>query len=712
MLLVLLATVVSVGAAHQLMFILDASNSMNVVVENRVTRFSWAKEALQNVIAELDEDTQFGVVVFGHRVPHTRPEESCQDIEMLVPFGSHTAADRERIITRIGRLSAMGNTPLAASTEYAANAQTQARVVLLTDGEETCHGDPNAVARRLAARGQVLDIVAVGVSPRIQADLAALAELTGGRFLMVDDPAELPEKFLEVVLVPTPEPEPPDPEIPEAFKHYQVRPGIVALLVKHLPYDVCNPMWDVIFRFLEKNPPDNVIVGTEGDDALFGTSGNDLILGVSGNNRIAGFAGNDLLIGGPGNDIIQGGSGNNLILGGAGDDLLIGGPGNDIIYGEAGNDRIESGGGTNWLYGGPGNDTILGGYGCNYIDPGPGKNTVVDMGRCDPCSEIRVYRPPDPCVRTPAAPDPCTRPPTPKPPTCPPPPVCVEKAEMKTVMAGDSIVLRAQVYDPDGDPVRVTWSAPRGFFSDPHALETRYYAPGVSACEGEDVKVTITAVDPCGAKAVDTVIVRVLRYNRPPVVDAGPDRTVNEGERIRIHATAYDPDCDDMTFTWTAACGRGMFEDPYVLSPVYIAPRTGPCQDETVTLTLTVRDECGAVSKDSMRVHVRSVSRPPVVDAGPDLTVCERGRIMIIAEAEDPDGGPLKVSWWASEGYFQNAHTLTPVFIAPSTPCCEGLDVKVRVQVEDCCGNVADDTLTIHVYSVNRPPQVTIKDGS
>lgn len=701
MLLMLLAAITSVAAARQLMFILDASNSMNIVVDGQVTRFAWAKEALQNVIYELDEEVPFGVVVFGHRVPHTRPEESCQDIEMLVPFGVHGPADRDRIITRIGRLNAMGNTPLAASTEYAADAQPQSRVVLLTDGVETCHGDPEAVAERMAARGQVLDIVAVGVLPHMQAELAALAELTGGRFLLVDDPAELPEKFLEVVIVDAPEPEPPEPEIPEAFKRYQVRPGIVAVLVEHLPYDVCDPMWDVIFGFLEKYPPDNVIVGTEEGDALFGTSGNDIILGISGNNRIAGFAGNDLLIGGPGNDIIQAGSGNNLILGGAGDDLLVGGPGNDIIYGEAGDDRIESGGGTNWLYGGPGNDTLLGGYGCNYIDPGPGKNTVVDMGRCEPCTDDLVYRPPDPCTRTPA----------PKAPTCPPPPVCVDKPEMKTVMAGDSIVLRAQVYDPDSDPVKVTWSAPRGFFSDPHALETRYYAPGVSACEGEDVKVTITAEDPCGAKAVDTVIVRVLRYNRPPVVDAGPDRTVNEGERITIHATAYDPDCDDMTFTWTAECGRGTFEDPHVLSPVYIAPRTGPCQDETVTLTLTVRDVCGAVSTDSMRVYVRSVSRPPVVDAGPDLTVCERGRIMIIAEAEDPDGAPLKVSWWASEGSFQNAHTLTPVFIAPSTPCCEGLDVKVRVQVEDCSGNIADDTLTIHVYSVNRPPQVTIKDG-
>lgn len=701
LLLTLLAAVTAVAGARQLVFVLDASNSMNITVEGQVTRFAWAKEALQNVIEELDAEVPFGVVVFGHRVPHTRPEESCQDIELLVPFAQYTAAERRSIVRDIGRLEAMGNTPLADSVEYAAELNKEARVVLLTDGEETCHGDPAAVSRRLADRGQILDIVAVGVPPRIQADLAALAERTGGRFLLVDDPAQLPEKFLAVALASPTEPEPPVPEIPDPLKRYRVDPSIVALLLEHLPYDICSPMWDVVLGFLEKNPPENIVVGTAQGDALFGTPGNDLIIGVGGNNRISGFAGSDLLIGGPGDDIIQGGSGNNLILGGAGDDVLIGGSGCDIIYGEKGNNRIESGEGTNWIYGGSGNDTILGGYGCNYIDPGAGRNTVVDMGSCTECAGVTAPRPPHPCapVCAPRPPEPCRSVER---------SVCTVTPERRTVKAGESIVLRARVYDPDGDPARVTWSAPRGFFSDPHALETVYYAPPHTTCQGEDVEVTVRVEDKCGAESTDTVTVHVFRVNRPPVVDAGPDRWVDAGERIQIHATAYDPDCDDLYFTWTAECGRGTFVDPHALKPVYIAPNTRPCTDERIVLTLKVRDECGAVSEDSMTVHVRSVSRPPTVNAGPDLTVCEGGRIMILAEGKDPDGGPLSVSWWASEGSFLNAHTLTPVFVAPSTPSCEGLDVKVRVRVTDSCGNVAEDFLNIHVYSVNRAPRVQI----
>jgi len=697
-LVMLLAVVGSLAGARELVFILDASNSMNIVVEQETTRFELAKQALQQVIEELDEEVPFGLVVFGHRLSRRPIEESCEDIELLVPFDHHSPSQRVSIGQQIARLQARGMTPLADSVEFAGDVHPEARIVVLTDGEETCGGDPEAVAQMLAARGQKLDIVAVDVSPRIRDHLAYLVELTGGQFVSVDDPAKLPAEFMRVAIAPAPEP----PEIPEKMRKYEVDPHIVASLLEHLPYDICDPMWDVILGFLEKNPPDNVVVGTQQGDALFGTPGNDLIIGVGGNNRISGFAGNDLLIGGPGDDIIQGGSGNNLIIGGPGDDLLVGGPGCDVIYGEAGNNRIESGEGTNWIYGGTGDDTILGGTGCNYIDPGPGDNHVVDRGTCGTCADVTATPTPTPprkryCSPEPIEPCEQTRPSD-----------CTIVRDVQTVKAGESIPLRARAFDPDGDPVEVTWTATKGFFSDPHAKETIYYAPPHTTCDGENVEITVKAVDPCGAESTDTITVHVVRKPRPPVVNAGPDRTVDEGERIKINAEAHHPYCDEMYFTWSSECGRGTFVDPHVLKPVFIAPTTPPCTDEKIVLTLKAEDECGLVAKDTMTVYVRDVSKPPTVDAGPDLTVCEGGQIMIIAKAEDPDGGPLSVSWSASKGSFMNAHTLTPVFLPPSVPSCESIDVKVRVTVTDCSGNVAEDTLTIRVDSLNRPPRVEI----
>lgn len=680
---------------QRLAFILDASDSMNIALDGGPTRFAWAKEALTLVLNDLPAETSLSITVFGHRIPKTQEPATCRDIELIAAFGTYGGVDRSVLTAGIAGLVAMGKTPIAESLRFtAARVPAPARIVLLTDGGETCGGDPIAEARRLCALGYTVDVVGLAITPADERALRAVAAAGCGQFILVAEPRDLLPLFREFV-IPTPPPTP-VPEIPACLAGYKVDPAIVALLLKHLPYDPCtDPMWNVILCFLERNPPDKVIVGTDGDDVLFGTPGNDLILGLGGDDQIFGFAGNDLLIGGPGNDLIQGGDGDDLILGGPGNDLLFGGAGDDIIYGEDGDDRIEGEAGNNKLFGGPCNDIILGGPGCNVIDGGPGKNTIYDWGTCAP----RPLTPPCPptCV-SPTAP-------TAKAPVAP---VCEVSPGVKTVVEGGSIVLRGTVHDPDSDPVRVTWSAPRGHFSDPHALVTTYHAPWVKACDGERVEITLTAVDACGGRAVDKIVLHVLNVNHPPAVDAGPDLAVDEGGRVKLLASACDPDDDALSYLWTVACGRGSLDNPRALQPIYTAPLTSRCEGETVELTLTVTDACGALAQDTMRVHVRNVNRPPWADAGPDLQVPENAQIMILGRAGDPDGEKLTVTWWASAGTLINADTLCPIFIAPDVPGCDDLLVTVTLCVMDPCGAVAQDTLVIRVLNVNHPPQVKV----
>jgi len=356
------------------------------------------------------------------------------------------------------------------------------RLILLTDGEETCGGDPKAVVADLCQKGYVLDVVGIALEAQAQEALRALAETCGGKFVLAAEAAALPGILIEIAV--------PAPQIPDCLAKYGVDPKIVALLLEHLPYPACDPMWDVILRFLAANPPAKVIVGTPGDDILFGTPENDLILGLDGNDKIFGFEGNDLLIGGPGDDLIQGGPGCDLILGGPGNDLLFGGPADDILYGEEGDDRLEGEAGNDLLFGGPGCDILLG-------------RTGLQQTRWRARPELPLRRGNLPAL---------------SPPTLPP--TTVEPAPMvspaKTVEEGKSILLRAYVEDPDRDPVKVTWRAPKGFFSDPHALETLYYAPLVADCAGEFIPITVVAEDACGAKAEDTIWIHVLNVTVRP----------------------------------------------------------------------------------------------------------------------------------------------------------------------------------------------------
>lgn len=276
------------------------------------------------------------------------------------------------------------------------------------------------------------------------------------------------------------------------------------------------------------------------------------------------------------------------------------------------------------------------------------------------------------------------------------------------MVEGGSIVLKALVHDPDGDPVSVTWSVEKGkgWFSDPQARETTYYAPWVKACQGEPVEITLTATDACGAVAVDKLVLHVLNVNHPPAVDAGPDLAVDEGGRVKLLAAACDVDEDALSFLWTIPCGRGTLDNPRALQPTYTAPLTGRCEGETVELVLTVTDACGAVVKDTVQIHVRNLNKAPWADAGPDLQVPERAQIMILAKAGDLDGEKLIVSWWASAGTLLNADTLCPIFVAPEVEGCDELLVTVTLCVVDPCGAVAQDSLVIKVRNVNQPPHV------
>ncbi|ARQ01804.1 calcium-binding protein [Pseudorhodoplanes sinuspersici] len=172
--------------------------------------------------------------------------------------------------------------------------------------------------------------------------------------------------------------------------------------------------------------PDNVIVGTPGNDLLNGDDSDNVIDGGAGNDRIYGLGGHDWLIGGDGDDSLYGGDGNDVLDGGAGADVLSGSSGYDtVIYttateaviadlidhtnnaGGAAGDRfssienltgsafddvlrgssfhnvLEGGAGNDQLLGMAGNDTIRGGDGNDFIDGGAGNDILTGGAGAD-----------------------------------------------------------------------------------------------------------------------------------------------------------------------------------------------------------------------------------------------------------------------------------------------------------------------------------------
>lgn len=205
--------------------------------------------------------------------------------------------------------------------------------------------------------------------------------------------------------------------------------------------------------------------------------------------------------------------------------------------------------------------------------------------------------------------------PTPLVSTCPT--VCPTPCPAKSVVEGGSIQLRGAVSDPDCNLASYHWTADKGRFNDRFSLNPIYYAPMTANPYGEDVCIALTAVDSCGATTVCRIVLHIRNANRPPVVNAGGDLATEACSSIQLAGLASDPDGDQVTYRWSAECGRGLFSNPNTLRPVYTAPSPVACGGESITLTLTVTDANGARSSDWMIVHVRNENSPPRVETDP-----------------------------------------------------------------------------------------------
>ena len=172
------------GPGPVLEVILDASNSMWGRVEGRI-KMELAREALAGSLAGLPSNVRVALRAYGHITPFGDEAQSCQETELLIP---PTAGGSAQVLAAASGLTPMGQTPIALSLRAAADDLARAGgtgvVLLLTDGVESCGGDPTAVAEEIVAGGAafVLHTVGLGVDAESAAALRTLANVGGGDY--------------------------------------------------------------------------------------------------------------------------------------------------------------------------------------------------------------------------------------------------------------------------------------------------------------------------------------------------------------------------------------------------------------------------------------------------------------------------------------------------------------------------------------------------
>ncbi|NEA98129.1 VWA domain-containing protein [Streptomyces sp. SID13726] len=190
-------------AAPQVDLVLDVSGSMRTADIDGGTRMAAAKQAFNEVLDATPEEVQLGIRTLGADYPGDDRKTGCKDTAQLYPVST---LDRTEAKTQVATLSPTGWTPigpalLKAAGDFAAGDGSK-RIVLITDGEDTCAPlDPCEVAREIAAKGVDLTIDTLGLVPntKMSKQLSCIAEATGGTYTSVEHTTELTDKVNQLV---------------------------------------------------------------------------------------------------------------------------------------------------------------------------------------------------------------------------------------------------------------------------------------------------------------------------------------------------------------------------------------------------------------------------------------------------------------------------------------------------------------------------------
>jgi Ca-activated chloride channel family protein len=188
----------------RLMMAIDASGSMAGKSGGR-PKMEAAKGAARNFLAALPDDVEVGLIAFGHEGTNQESgkAQSCAAVETIQPLG---ATDEDALRAALDRFEATGWTPLAAALEMAgasfgeSDIEGEQVVYVVSDGEETCGGDPAAAARALRESRvkAVVNIIGFDLAEKDRAQLMDVAEAGGGVFTEARDADELSAKVKEM----------------------------------------------------------------------------------------------------------------------------------------------------------------------------------------------------------------------------------------------------------------------------------------------------------------------------------------------------------------------------------------------------------------------------------------------------------------------------------------------------------------------------------
>ncbi len=247
------------------------------------------------------------------------------------------------------------------------------------------------------------------------------------------------------------------------------------------------------------------------------------------------------------------------------------------------------------------------------------------------------------------------------------PPV-IDCSDNIIVYETETVNLNCHIYDIEHDSFDVYYS---GWMSS-DTYTTNYDDAG-------EHSVLVTAVDSNNNTAKKIINVLVKNKNRLPVVEPISDIYATETYVIALNVSAYDPDGDDLTVSYS---------EPFDSNGVWT---TKDGDSGVYSAYVKVSDGTDVVIK-RFKIYIDDINTKPVIKPIPTIVVNEGDTVKIHVDAYDAENDPLTVTysgWMSSDTYTTNYDDAGTHY--------------VTVTVSD--GQLeATQRVKIIVNNVNRPP--------
>lgn len=186
-----------------ILIVFDASGSMEEKIQSE-TKIHIAKRVLEDVLLKTDSNINIGFRAYGLGEPSGNPYIDCSDSKLLV---LPQTGNRRFIISEVHKILPRGATPITHSLSQAiqdlAPYKGEKSIILISDGLETCGGDPCQLAENINNANIDIKINVVGFGIRddwdAQEQLMCIATNTMGRYFSANSAEDLTKGLFETI---------------------------------------------------------------------------------------------------------------------------------------------------------------------------------------------------------------------------------------------------------------------------------------------------------------------------------------------------------------------------------------------------------------------------------------------------------------------------------------------------------------------------------